>query len=371
MFFRPTRLRVDLGALEANYRIVRTLTGSSCRICAVVKANAYGLGAPAIARRLQQAGCDCFGVATMLEASELRREGITGTILLLGPIVSIDSLREALLLDVDITVHHLQTLDLLAAFPPAERTRVHLHLKLNTGMNRLGLQPDELVPFCARARELGLGLTGAFTTFSSSDQKENPRTPEQLALFRALMTVLRERGLEPKFKHAANSGGILHFPGTHLDMVRPGLLLHGISPSDRPLPNGMKPIARLETEIVQIGTFKPGTPFGYSASLRVERETRAAVLPIGYADGLSRSLSNRGQVLVRGRKAPIIGKVSMDLTAVDVTDIPDVALGDTVTIIGADGGQEIGAWEMAALAGTIPWEIFCWIAPRVHRIYEG
>jgi alanine racemase len=184
-----------------------------------------------------------------------------------------------------------------------------------------------------------------------------------------ILEELESNGFNPPIRHVANSGAILNFPESMLTMVRPGLLLHGVPSFPGSTPEGFRTIARLESEIVQITEYPEGTPFGYSASYRVKRKTRAAVIPIGYADGLNRLLSNRAEVLIKGKRVPMIGRISMDLTIVDVTDLNGIKLGDMVTILGKDGDDEITAWEMSDIIGSIPWEIFCWIGPRVPRVY--
>jgi alanine racemase len=369
MFFRPTRLLVNLNALEANFKRIRAIAGRDCAVCAVVKANAYGMGAVAFAKKLSELGCDYFGVATLKEAAELRSAGITTPIIMLGAVYGKDSLWEALLLDLEISIHHMAEMDDLGRLDEEERRKLRFHLKVNTGMGRLGLQPEEIVPWCKRAKELGISLKGVFTTFASSDQKDNPRTLEQYSLFTRIIESLHEEGFEPPVRHAANSGAILNFPQTLLTMVRPGLLLHGVPSYPGSSPEGFHQVARLESEIVQVAEFPAGSPFGYSSAHRVERQTRAAVLPIGYADGLSRGLGNNCDVLIHGKRAPLIGKVSMDLAIIDVTDIEGVKLGDVATLIGRNGNDEITPWEMAKRIDTIPWEVFCWIGPRVSRVY--
>lgn len=369
MFFRPTRLCIDLSALEQNYKNIKKIAGPNRQVCAVVKANGYGMGAVALARHLERANCDCFGVATLKEAAELRQAGIEKPVILLGALYGRDSLWEALLLDLEISIHHMAAMDDLASLTPDELAKLNLHLKVNTGMSRLGLQKSEIKEWCQKARELNIKIKGIFSTFSSSDQKDNPRTLEQLDEFKAILEILKGEGFDPPVKHIANSGAIQNFPESLMTMVRPGLLIHGVSSWPNGTPEGFKTIARLESEIVQISRYEAGTPFGYSASKRVNKPTVAGVIPIGYADGLNRLLSNKGEVLIRGQRVPIIGKISMDLTIVDLSDLKEVKLGDKVTILGKDGGDEISPWEMANLVGGIPWEIFCWIGPRVPRVY--
>jgi alanine racemase len=274
-----------------------------------------------------------------------------------------------MLLDLEISIHHLDGLRDIEHLDENERKKLKLHLKVNTGMGRLGLQKEEIEQLCQRARELGISFRGLFTTFASSDTKDNPLNVQQLERYKEIVSILLHHGFDPPLKHIANSGAVLNLPNALLTMVRPGLLLHGLPPYPGPPPEGFRPIARLESEIIQISDHPAGTSIGYSAAFITKRATRAAVIPIGYADGLNRLLSNKGEVLVHGKRVPIIGKISMDLTIIDITDIDPVALGDTVTIIGVDGDEEITAWEMAETIDSIPWEIFCWIGPRVPRIY--
>lgn len=370
MFFRPTRLSIDLSALENNFLKIREIIGKDRKICAVVKANAYGIGAVAVAGRLENLGCDYFGVALMGEALELRRAGLRNPIIILGPLCGPEAVETALENNIEISIHHLPNLDDLSRFSADVLSRLKIHLKIDTGMSRLGVQPREIPSWCNGAAKLGLKLAGAFTTLSTSEQKDNPRTGEQLQLFRDSVDELKRNGFDPPLRHVANSGAIMHFPDSLLNLVRPGLLLHGIPSNPDSRVDGFKKVARLQSRVVQISTLKQGTSIGYSGYYRTDRTTKLAVIPIGYADGLNRLLSNNGDVLINGRRAPIVGRISMDLATVDVTDVDGVKPGDAVTIIGVDGEEEITAWELSRRLGTIPWELFCWIGPRVPRHYH-
>lgn len=370
MFFRPTRLSIDLSALENNFLRIREIVGKDRRICAVVKANAYGIGAVDVARRLESLGCDYFGVAMVEEALELRRAGLETPVIILGPLGAPEAAEVALKNNFEISIHHLPNLDDLAGFSRDSISRLKIHLKIDTGMSRLGVQPREISSWCGGAAKLGLSLSGAFTTLSSSDQQDSPRTSEQLKLFRDTLDELKRNGFDPPLRHAANSGAIMHFPNSLLNMVRPGLLLHGIPSNPNGKVEGFRTVAQLQSKVVQTSALKRGATVGYSGSFRTERNAIVAVVPIGYADGLNRLLSNNGDVLIKGRRAPIIGRISMDLATVDVTDLEDVKPGDEVTIIGTDGDEEITAWELSRRLGTIPWELFCWIGPRVPRHYH-
>jgi alanine racemase len=370
MSYRPTRLEVNSSALEENYNRIRQIIGPERKFCAVVKANAYGMGAASVARQLANFGVDSFGIATLEEGVELRQAGVVKQIILLGALYGRDSLWEAILLDLEISIHHLAAFDDIASIPKEERKKLKFHLKVNTGMSRLGLQEEDLPEFCRLAKELDVNLKGVFTTFSTSDEIDSPATDLQFEVYQRIAAKIRQAGFKDVLFHAANSGAILNFPGMLADMVRPGMLLHGIPSYDGPVPEGFRPIARFLSEIVQINDFPAGTAFGYSGSHIVDRPTRAAVIPVGYADGFSRMMSDRGEVLIRGQRSPIIGRISMDMTILDISALPpDVGLGEKVTILGADGDDEITAWELAKKVDSIPWEIFCWIGPRVPRVY--
>ncbi len=366
---RPTWLQVDLTALDHNFRALRERTGPGIKICAIVKADAYGHGAATVARRLEKLGCDYFGVAMVEEGSELRAAGIGSPIVLLGAVWGEGAVRAAAADDIEISIHNRDILPAVSRAAADTGRPLRVHLKIDTGMGRLGIAAAEVPAWCREARGAGLELVGVYTTFSSADDAGSPRTGRQLERFVGAIESLERCGFRPPLRHAANSGAILNFPETLLTLVRPGLLLYGIEPTPEGQGpgGGFRPVASLRTRVAQVAAYPPGSRFGYSGTFEARRESRMAVLPVGYGDGVSRLLSNNGDVLIRGRRAPIVGRVSMDLLVADVSDLPRAEVGDLATLIGRDGGEEIGAWEVAERAGTIPWEVLCGVGCRVPR----
>jgi alanine racemase len=249
---------------------------------------------------------------------------------------------------------------------------IPFHLKIDTGMGRLGLLPHELGAALDRIAALPQpALEGVLTTLASSDQEESPRTVEQLRLFTSALEEIRRRGLRPQHVHIANSGGILNHPPTWLDMVRPGILLYGLRPAEAPPLDALIPALSLRSRILQIKAFPAGSPIGYGGAFVTVRESLVAVIAAGYDDGLNRLMHDTGEVLVRGRRAPFAGRISMDLSAIDVTDVPQAAEGDEVTIIGSQGEEIVTAWDVARQCRTIPYEVLCGIGARVPRVYLG
>ena len=365
---RPTALHIDLDALGANFKAIRQKAGPERRICAVVKANAYGHGATIVSRRLQKLGCDHFGVALVEEAVELRRAGIEKPIVVLGAVAGEEGIRAAVEHDIEIAVHNFELLPAVAKVCAEAGRPVRVHLKVETGMGRLGVMPSRVGEWCGEAARSGLELVGVYTTFSSADAANSDRTPRQLERFLGAIEKIKGCGFDPPMLHAANSGAVLNFPESLLTMLRPGLVLLGVPPARGRLGEPFKPIASLRTCVAQVGEFPEGYRFGYSGSFAAVRPSRIAVLPAGYADGVNRLLDKGGEVLIGGRRAPVVGRVSMDLVTVDVTDLPPVNVGDEAVLLGRQGDEEISAWEIAERVGTIPWEVFCWIGDRVPRL---
>jgi len=338
-------MQIDLSALENNFLAIRSRTGSGRKLCAVVKANAYGHGAVIVAKRLQHLGCDYFGVALVEEGIELRRAGIESPIVMIGALNGEESVRAAALHDIEFAIHSKEVLPAVARVAAELGRPLRAHLKIETGMGRLGLMPQDVPGWCEQASSAGVNIVGVYTTFTSSDVAGSERTPRQLQRFLDAVEAVRRGGFDPKLLHAANSGAILNYPETLLTMVRPGLLLFGIPPAPGALEPPFKAVASLRSRVVQVGNFPAGYRFGYSGSFTARRPSRIAVLPIGYADGLNRLLSNNGEVLVNGRRAAIVGRVSMDLVL-----------------------EEISVWEIAERVGSIPWEVLCRIGDRVPRV---
>jgi alanine racemase len=365
---RPTKAVVDLSAIARNYRLLRERAGVA--VIPVVKADAYGHGAVPVARRLEGEGAGMFAVAIAEEGVELRRGGVAGEILLLNFSDPADlALHRAYGLTP--TLHDLGQAEAFARAAQARGAVVPVHVKLDTGMGRLGIPPREigaLVEILRRAP--GLSVRGVFAQLSGAEDPGSPATPAEIRGFSDGVAALRGAGVEPALVHLANSAGVLGHPESRFSAVRPGLALYGVPPSERFAGEGLAPAMTLETRVMAVRKFPPGTPLGYGGAFVTRRPSTIAVLPIGYHDGLRRSFSGRVSVLLRGREAPIVGAVSMDLTLVDATD-GGATPGDPVVCLGSDAGLRVTAWDLARAAGTIPYEILCGIGPRVPRSYTS
>ena len=388
---RPTRAEINLEALRHNLRVVRR-HAAGARVWAVVKADAYGHGAPAVARTLERAGVDGFCVALLEEGIELREAGIVAPILLMGGYAGASD--EVVARGLTPVVHDLGEVAEFARVARATngtaagRERLDVHLKVDTGMARLGVTMRDLPAVAAGLSGFPeVRVHGLMTHLASADAADPAATLEPLALFDAASTVLARHGVRPTVRHAANSAAVLRGHGC-FDVVRPGISIFGIAPrvSGEPLSRELKPVMRVRTEIVALRDLEPGASAGYGATWTAGRASRLATIPIGYADGLSRHLGNRGHVLVWGQRAPIVGAVSMDMTMIDVTDIERVGVRDEVVVLGSQDAvgrdssvrpvgssaepTSIGADEIAAQADTIPWEVLTSISRRVPRFYR-
>lgn len=364
----PCWLEIDLDAIRANVRQLKRLIGPETALCAVVKAEAYGLGAVEVARAAVEAGADWLGVARLQEAIQLRAAGLDLPILNLtftGPADAEQVVRHR----ITPTVAELSTARALAAAVPWGRT-LDVHLKVDTGLSRFGAQPEELGPLVDGLRQLpSLRVDGLSSHFAAADE-DLAFTRLQLARFHAAEREVRALGLEPRLRHIANSAATLALPESRLDLVRPGLTLSGHYPS--PAVEGalaLLPAVAFKAQLARVYDLPLGASVGYSRTFHCRRPTRAALVPAGYADGLPRAHSNRGAVLVRGRRAPVVGRVSMDQCVVDVTDVPGAAQGDEVVLFGPQGADEISLDEYAAWSDTIAHEALCRVGPRVPRCY--
>jgi alanine racemase len=361
----PARALVDLDAIAANYRLLRERVAPR-PVYAVVKADAYGHGATAVARRLAAEGADRFAVAQTGEGVALRRAAVGGEILVLSHAEAeeLSRLRAYGLTPALFDVAQA------AAFAAAARglsEPLRVHVELDTGMGRAGIRPEDLGAMIAvLASAPGLSVVGTFANLSSADDSASPATARQVSLLKQGAARLREAGVGPGLVHAANSAGVLGLPDAWLDAVRPGLALYGVPPSPGAGASGLVPAMAVETEVLSLRRVPAATPLGYGGRFVTERETTVAVIPIGYYDGFRRSLSGKASVLVRGRRAPVIGAVSMDVTLVDATGT-GAERGDPVTCLGTQGGESVSAWDLARAAGTIPYEILCGFGPRVAR----
>lgn len=372
---RPTWAEIDLEALASNFNWVRERVGQNVKVMAVIKANAYGHGAVRCARRLAREGALWFAVATPEEAVELRRANLTQPILSLG---GFWKGQEHLCVKESIVpvVYHLWMMEALDAAAREAQTIADVHLKIDTGMGRLGVRFDEVREFAdALSKFKNIRVDGVMTHFAAADNPDlNCFTDEQVARFRQAVEILRERGLKPTFEDMANSAGTFAHPASWGNMVRPGGVLYGLwrdilPPS--PDPPLLRPVMSLRSRIMLLKRVHRGETLGYGCTFEASRETLVATLPIGYNDGYVRALSNRGRVIVRGCYASVVGRISMDLTLVDVTDVPGVALDDCVTLIGEESGLAVHAEDIAQTAGTLSYEITCGISRRVPRKFSA
>lgn len=364
---RPTVAQVDLDAVGHNVRVIRSLVAGR-KICAAVKADAYGHGAPAVCHAAGAAGADMFAVAMTEEAMDLRAAGIKKPIILLCPVPAEDI--EAIL-DNDITacVTDQAFARELAARALSRGLQAKAHVKVDTGMHRIGLDWETAAPVVVELSRLaGLRLTGIFTHFACADADDLSFSKEQVRRFRSVLRQLRRAGMELPFTHMANSNGILRVPEAYFDGVRPGLLLYGLC--SRPELQGrtnLRPVLSMRTRISFCSKLRRGEKIGYGHTFTTWRDSVIATLPIGYHDGFIRQFSNVGEVLVHGKRAAVVGRVCMDQTLIDVTDVPGVQPGDEVVIYGRQGDGYVGVEEMAARVDRIPYELTCAVGRRVRR----
>lgn len=362
---RPTWLRIDLDALASNVRQLRAL--ASVPLMAVLKADAYGHGAVRVARTALGAGAEYLAVATFGEARVLREAGIAAPILILGYTAPWQA-QQAIALDLICTVFDHEAARALSDAAQILRRTATVHVKVDTGMARLGLPPHEAPPFLAALRELpALNVDGLYTHFATADSADETFAHEQLRRFNAVLGHIEAAALRPRFVHAANSAAALRFPAARFDMIRPGIACYGLNPApETPLPTGFQPVLSFYSEVAQVREHPSGTPLSYGGSFVTTRPSRIATIPVGYADGLSRAPAWRA-VLVRGQRAPIVGRICMDYALIDVTDIAGVKRGDPVVLIGKQGEETISADEVAGWLGTINYEVVTGILPRVPR----
>jgi alanine racemase len=367
---RPTVGEVDLGALEFNYRQIQKRIPEGVKLLAVVKADAYGHGAIPVSLKLEKLGVEYLGVAIPEEGVELRRGGVKAPILVLGGIFGreVDQIFRFRLTPV---IFRKDSLKLLSQEAERRRRKVKVHLKVDTGMGRLGV-PSSLWPdFLKEVKRLpNIEIEGILSHFSMLEP-EKDYTKNQWGAFQRAVTLAQEMGISCQYLHMASSATLTAFPGYSAKLVRPGIMLYGSYPSPKfqsliPL----KPVMTLKTRIYFLKSVPPGTRISYGGTFKTKRESLIATLPIGYADGYSHHLSNHGEVLIHGKRAPVVGKVCMDFIMVDVTDIPHVSVGDEVILMGRQGRDQITAEEIAEKINSISYEVLCLIGKRVPRVYK-
>jgi alanine racemase len=367
-----TRAIVDLSAFRSNLDAVRSYVGPSVRIMAVVKADGYGHGMIPIAREAEAWGVSAFGVARIQEGIELRRSGTSLPILVFEALPH-DAINAAVAFALDVTVTRRESAaDVAAAACCAGRT-VGIHVKVDTGMGRLGFAWESAADEVERiAGHPGIELKGVYTHCATSEDPDQSYLLHQLERFRNVLDRLEQRKIPVPLRHMANSGAIMTCPDTSFDMVRPGIMLYGYPPG-----RGMterfpvKPVMSLKSAVAFVKQVPAGTSISYGRKFITRTTTTIASVPIGYADGFSRALSNNGEVLVRGRRVPLVGTVCMDQIMLDLGPDGGAEVGDEVTLIGTDGRERIDAWDLGGRTGTIPYEVTCLITRRVPRLYEG
>jgi alanine racemase len=369
---RPTWLEIDLDAIAANTRQIKEIAGPATDVLVSLKADAYGHGALRVARTTLLNGASWLGVATLSEATPLRTAGVTAPILVFGYIPPWQA-REAARLDLRATVYSADiAAELAQAARDLDRT-MRVHVKVDTGMARLGLRAEDVEGIVRFVEELhgmrGVEVEGLFTHLATADSADQTYALRQLARFDAVLAALDERGLRPPIVHAANSAAALTLPQSRYSLVRPGIAIYGLAPSEEvPLPAGFQPALAFKTQVAQVKDIPPGEGVSYGATYITERETRIAVLPVGYADGFRRAPATWGSVLIHGHEAPLIGRVCMDQCMVDVSHISDVRRGDEVVLIGEQGEATLSAEEVARRLGTISYEVVSALLARVPRV---
>jgi alanine racemase len=378
---RPTWAEVSLTTLRQNFRTVQKHVGPDVTVCAVVKADAYGHGAVECSRALEAEGAKWLGVTSLDEAIPLREAGVRANILLMTGFWRGEE-SEIIRLHLTPTVWEPWHIELMESAAAALGVAQHpVHLKVDTGMGRLGVGVEQLpIVLTALQAAKHLVLEGLSTHLASSEIMDAPSVAEQERSFDVARQLVREAGLEPRFVHIANTGAVISRRETWNSMVRPGVALYGyylpFQRAGREVSGGtlrlpVKPVLTWKTRILSLRDFGANQPLGYGATYVTKAPAHVAVLPVGYADGYNRQLSNRGRVIVREHYAPIVGRISMDLTLVDVTGIPGIAVGDEVILLGAGEGLSVDALEHAELANSTPYEILCNISKRVPRRYSS
>ncbi len=379
-----TWAEIDLGALAHNYRELRRVTRSSAKMMAVVKADGYGHGAPQVAKIALENGAELLAVARINEAIRLREAGISAPILLFGH--SLPAYVEILVSqNIWAALNSLEGARSISAEAVRRKTTIKAHIKVDTGMGRLGLMADEIAvqstsgeQFKRATKDImaitalpGLEVEGIFTHFANADSRDKDHARTQLSRFTRLLENLKKHSFQVKYRHAANSAATIELPESHLDMVRPGIAQYGLWPSDEVDKSriDLRPVMSIKSRVIHVKEVGVDFTVSYGSTHVTSRPTRIATIPIGYADGYDRILSSKGHMLVRGVRAPIIGRVCMDLTMIDVGHIPDVRLEDEVVILGSQGDETISADEIARQVGTINYEIVSSLTLRVPKIY--
>lgn len=377
-YLKRSWAEVNLDALQYNVQQIKNILEPNCMLLGVVKADAYGHGATQVARKLAECGVDWFGVSNIEEGLALRTHGFTQPILIFG--TTPPELAETLAKqNITQTVYGLEYAKALQQQAHAQGVTVNCHIKVDTGMTRLGFLADDS-HFETSLQEIeevagfhNLTLGGIFTHFASADDYLGDAveyTKAQFARFTHMVDILREHGVEVPIRHCCNSAATLSYPEMHLDMVRPGIILYGLDPSDQCAGKiSLNPVMSLKSVIASVKRIDAGTQVSYGRIYTAKQDALIAVVPIGYADGYGRNLSGKARMLVNGHFVPVIGRVCMDQLMVDVTDLPAVKRGDPVVIFGGQGGEYLSVDELAEKLGTVNYEITCMLSKRIPRVY--
>lgn len=366
---RPTIAEIDLDAIAWNFRQIRKLVGPDVKICPAVKADAYGHGAIPVSRTVLAEGADMLGVALLEEGIELREAGINAPVLIFGCLFE-DQIPDLIRWDITPMIGTLSFAGELSAQAVKSGKRVKVHVKVDTGMGRVGVQVNEAADFVLRVSRLpGIEIEGIFTHFPTSDEEDLTFAHQQVREFKAIIADIESAGLHVPIRHAANSGAIFNVPDAYSDMVRPGITVYGLYDSDVPSGVELRQAMTLKTKIAFLKELPPGRTVSYGRTFAAERPTLVATLPIGYADGYNRLLSNRGPALVRGQRVSVIGRICMDQMMLDVTDVPGVSVGDEAVLYGEQSEEFIPISEIAGMLGTITYEVTCAVSRRVPRVH--
>ena len=369
---RPTTAIIDKDALRHNYLEIKKHLARDVNILAVVKADAYGHGAKEVSKTLEGLGCKYLGVAILEEGIELRNAGIRSDIIILGGIYN-GQADDVIKYNLTPVVYDMETAEVLNNAAKGKNQKIKIHVKIDTGMGRLGILPEEVSSFFNRLKGLkNIEVEGVITHLAEIDEDERGYSGAQMNLFLKAINMIKEAGFDPMLKHIANSAAAINLPSLHFNLVRPGLMLYGVYPEKRLRQKiKLKPMMEIKSRIIQLKRIPAGSSVSYGRTFTAKRETIIGVVPVGYGDGYLRCLSNKGEMLVHGTRTKVVGVVCMDLTMLDVTDINNVSKGDEVTILGKNGDEEITAEELAEKCNTIPYEILCGISKRVPRVYKG
>ncbi len=368
----PISVSISLDALTRNFQHIRQSIASSTKILAVIKADAYGHGAIPVAQTLEHLGIFGFGVASVMEGIVLREHHIHSPILVMGPLLP-EHLGEIIRHQLTPVISRSEIIQQLTELLPPCTIPFPIHLKVDTGLHRLGFEADQALSLLSR---LSLStplieIQGLLSHFADADNQDHTLTNIQIQKFLTFIDQAKQLGVQQPILHMANSAGILFHPTAHLGMVRPGLMLYGYAPGQESSPQSLplEPVMQATTYVAHLRSLQPGEIVGYNALFRTRRPSQIAVLPVGYTHGFPRHLTGVGHVLLKGEPAPIIGKICMDMMMVDVTDIPHTTVGDEVMLLGKQGTREITAEDHAGWLKTIPYEVLCGIGGKANRIY--